>query len=368
LRILLPALQPSIPRTGVANYIRELVRAWNSLGTGVPDLVVAAACPDEFQFLGDGDPVRVSSVKVFGPGVAGRIGALHMRIPRMARAVGADVILSPNFISPLLGNCKTAVVVQDLAFVHFASTIPAPRRMYYHALVRSSIRRAAAVLVATRAMAEEVAEFEPSVASRIRIASLGVSSAHLATVPEPVNTPAGDFLCVGTLEPRKNLARVLSAHGRLCRRFRDFPDLRLVGGKGWGRRTVADMLAGHPEPGKVKLLGYLTDEELRTEYRHARGLVFCSLYEGFGLPVVEAMQHGCPVLCSRGTALAEVAAGAALLADPQETGEIEQAMLRLNDDAQLRLVLARAGRLRAREFTWERCARRTIDALKELAA
>jgi alpha-1,3-rhamnosyl/mannosyltransferase len=357
-----------MPRTGVANYIRELVRAWDRFGADVPELVVAATCPDEFGFLGGGGAVRVNPVGRHGPGTAGRIAALHFRIPEMARAVGADVVLSPNFISPILGKTPTAVVVQDLAFVHFSSTIPILRRMYYHALVRASIRGSSAVLVATRAMAEEVAEFEPSVASRIRIAPLGVSSAHLATVPDPVSAPAGDFLCVGTLEPRKNLARVLSAHGRLCRRFHDFPCLRLVGADGWGRRALVDVLDGHPNAEKVIRLGYLKDEELAAEYRNARALVFCSLYEGFGLPIVEAMQHGCPVLCSRGTALAEVAADAAILADPRESGEIEQAMLRLNEDAQLRLLLARAGRQRAREFSWERCARRTIDALKDMAA
>jgi alpha-1,3-rhamnosyl/mannosyltransferase len=131
---------------------------------------------------------------------------------------------------------------------------------------------------------------------------------------------------------------------------------------------LVDVLDGHPNAEKVIRLGYLKDEELAAEYRNARALVFCSLYEGFGLPIVEAMQHGCPVLCSRGTALAEVAADAAILADPRESGEIEQAMLRLNEDAQLRLLLARAGRQRAREFSWERCARRTIDALKDMAA
>lgn len=368
MRILLPALQPTVPRTGVANYIRELVRAWDGLGPGVSELLVAAACPDDFGFLGSAGAVRVSRAGLPGPGAAGRIAALHFRIPEMARSGRADVVLNPNFISPIFGRTPTAVVVQDLAFVHFASTVPVWRRMYYHALVRTSIRRSSAVLVATRAMAEEVAEFEPSVASRIRIAPLGVSSTHLATVPDSVNAPVGDFLCVGTLEPRKNLARVLSVHGRLCRRFPDFPNLRLVGGEGWGRRVVADVLDGHPDSQKVVRLGYLTDEELAAEYRNARALVFCSLYEGFGLPIVEAMQHGCPVLCSRGTALAEVAGDAAILADPRESGEIEQAMLRLGEDAQLRSVLARAGRQRAREFTWERCVRRTINALEDLVA
>jgi len=151
-----------MPRTGVANYIRELVRAWDRFGADVPELVVAATCPDEFGFLGGGGAVRVNPVGRHEPGAAGRIAALHFRIPEMARAVGADVILSPNFISPILGKTPTAVVVQDLAFVHFSSTIPILRRMYYHALVRASIRGSSAVLVATRAMSEEVAEFEPS--------------------------------------------------------------------------------------------------------------------------------------------------------------------------------------------------------------
>jgi len=372
-RVLLPALVAASPRTGVATYLRGLAGAWNLLDRPVPDLDLVTAEAAAYDDLESGQALRVHPLSLFPPGACGRIAALHLRIPALARRLGSDIVLSPNFISPLGGvGLPTAVVVQDLAFVHFASTIPLARRLYYGGTVRASIRHASAVLVSTRVMADEVAEFEPSVASRIRIAPLGVSSSHLATVPERTENHRGrhqgGLLCVGTLEPRKNLARVLSAHGRLCRRFSAIPPLRLVGAAGWDERAFAAALAEHPAPNRVIRLGFLPSSELAAEYRNARALIFCSLYEGFGLPVVEAMRHGCPVLCSRGTALAEVAGEAALLAAPDQVGDIEAGMLRLIEDDALVDALAAAGRERARQFTWERCARRTIDALEEVLA
>ena len=116
----------------------------------------------------------------------------------------------------------------------------------------------------------------------------------------------------------------------------------------------------------MKRLGYLSTEDLVAEYDRALGLVFCSLYEGFGLPILEAMSRGCPVITSRGTATEEVAGDAALLVDPLVTGEIEGAMARLHDDAGLRRSLAERGRTRVREFSWTRCAEATIDALREV--
>jgi len=365
--VLLAALVPMSQRTGVANYVRGLVGAWSAATGDPPELVVVTGEPGELGFIADDQVVKLLPLGTVRGGAIGRALVLQTAIPALARSVNADVVLTPNFLAPRWGAVRgTAVVVQDLAFARFPSTIPFARRMYYLARVRSSIRRAAAVLVSTQTMAADVTEFEPTVASRIRIAPLGVSSTHLETDSGAIERPDGGFLCVGTLEPRKNLARVLSAHGRLCRRFPGFPPLRLVGASGWGEREVADALAGHPDPKRVVRLGFCSDSELIVEYRRARALVFCSIYEGFGLPVVEAMSHGCPVLCSRGTALAEVAGDAALLVSPDDVGEIEQGMLRLALDPALRVRLAEVGRARAARFSWDECARRTIGALEEL--
>lgn len=172
---------------------------------------------------------------------------------------------------------------------------------------------------------------------------------------------------VGTLEPRKNLARLLAAHGNLCRQDSGFPGLRVVGGKGWEDEGIWEAVAGHPDPDRLHLLGYRSPEELIAEYDHALAFVFPSLYEGFGLPVLEAMARGCPVLTSRGIATEEVAQGAALLVDPREIGDIERGLHRLAVDPSLRRRLRVAGRSRVAEFSWERCARLTLEGLRELA-
>jgi glycosyltransferase involved in cell wall biosynthesis len=121
----------------------------------------------------------------------------------------------------------------------------------------------------------------------------------------------------------------------------------------------------HPRPDRLVRLGYVTSEELRAEYDSALALVFPSMYEGFGLPIVEAMARGCPVLTSRGIATEEVAGGAAVLVDPLETGEIERGLELLADDADLRRRLAGRGRARAAVFTWDVCARRTLEGLRQ---
>jgi glycosyltransferase involved in cell wall biosynthesis len=368
MRVLIPALVPQRRPAGVAIYVRELVRAWGQ-SASAPELVVVTPEPQRFEEYARSGVVKVWPISGSFGSEAGRAIALQLRIPRIAREVGADVILTPNFLAPYsTGGIPTAVVVQDLAFRRFPSTVPLARRLYYLSCVGASIRSASVLLVTTRTVGAELAEFEPSVASRIRTTPLGVSFSHLETVSDQNRPSNGSFLCVGTLEPRKNLARVLTAHGRLCRQFPDFPALRLVGAAGWGNGEVESVLSGHPDPGRVVRLGYCSDEELMVEYRRARALVFCSLYEGFGLPIAEAMHHGCPILCSAGTALAEVAGGAATLVDPLEVGEIESGMHRLAEDGGLCARLSLRGKQRAGNFTWAGCARRTIDALEELRA
>jgi alpha-1,3-rhamnosyl/mannosyltransferase len=174
------------------------------------------------------------------------------------------------------------------------------------------------------------------------------------------------FLFVGTLEPRKNLVRLLIAHGNQCRWDPAFPKLHLVGGKGWEDRAILRAVAGHPDPSRIVLLGYCSDEQLRNEYDRALALLFPSLYEGFGLPILEAMTRSCPVLTSRGIATEEVAGDAALLVDPLDVGAIERGMRDLARDPDLRRRLSEAGPSRARRFSWDRCARATLEGLREL--
>jgi glycosyltransferase involved in cell wall biosynthesis len=372
LRIVLPALQVTPDPTGVGVYTRELVRGWSQVAPGDLELVVLAPQPECFGFLTAESGIEVRHVRLWREDAWGRMVANHTIVSHCAKAEKADVVLAPNFVAPLTGSFERAVMVHDLAFRRHPETTTWAKRTYYRTLVPLSIRRSARVLVSTRTVADEIEAWMPDVGPSIRIAPEGVSPNFLAHEdeesprPEPIADRRRDLLFVGTLEPRKNLVRILSAHGNLCRTDATFPSLRLVGGKGWRDAAIERALGDHPDPTRVHRLGYLTTEQLRDEYDRALGLVFCSLYEGFGLPILEAMTRGCPVITSRGTATEEVAGGAALLVDPVQTGEIENAMARLVGDRGLRRTLAERGRNRAREFSWSRCAQATIDALREI--
>ena len=372
MRIVLPALQVEPKLTGVGMYTRELVRGWSRVAADDLELIVAAPHPASFDFLPEGSGIRVVPVRLWRDDAWGRMLANHTVIAHVARNERADVVLAPNFVAPLRGRFERVVMVHDLAFRRHPETTTFAKRSYYRAFVPPSIRRSARVLVSTQSVAEEITEWMPDVGPSIRIAPEGVSPAFLENEDEGIRRPRPtqerrrELLFVGTLEPRKNLVRILSAHGRLCRRDRDFPALRLVGGKGWKDAAIERALGDHPDPARVKRLGYLSTEQLVAEYDRALGLVFCSLYEGFGLPILEAMSRGCPVVTSRGTATEEVAGDAAVLVDPTSTGDIENAMARLVGDEGLRRSLAERGRRRVHEFSWTRCAEATIDALREV--
>jgi glycosyltransferase involved in cell wall biosynthesis len=376
LRVLIPALQVGPGQTGVGGYTLELVRGMISqVQPDDEEIIVAAPQLEAFAFLAGRPGFRTEKISLPAAGPGGRMMAIHTRVPALGQRLGVDVVLAPNFIAPVWGRFATAATVHDLTFLRFPKTTPLAKRLYYTAAVRLTLRRAARIFVDSRTIADEVVDFAPHVAEKLRLAPLGVAPAYLengdragSPAPSVQRARRDHFLFVGTLEPRKNLVRLLIAHGNQCRGDPLFPELRLVGGRGWRDEGIRRALASHPDPSRVLRLGYRDVAELRAEYDTALALLFPSLYEGFGLPVVEAMARGCPVLTSRGIATEEVAGGAALLVDPSDGEELERGMRRLVDDPGLRRRLADAGHVRAREFSWERCARATLDGLRELRA
>jgi glycosyltransferase involved in cell wall biosynthesis len=262
-------------------------------------------------------------------------------LPRAAR--DDDVLHCPTFRGPLRARPPVVVTLHDLAFLRHADAFPAWHRLSARALVGPVARRADAVVAVSEFTKREAAEL------------LGVPSARIVVVPngvEPVFTPhgpaaEGDYvLAVGTLEPRKNLARVAEA-ARLAG-----VELRVAGAEGWG---------GVDAPGR---LGFVPDPELAALYRGARCLLYPSLYEGFGIPVLEAMACGTPVVTSRAGACEEVAGGAAVLVDPLDPEAIAAG---IGEAERRREELRALGFARAAEFTWTRAADAVEALWRELA-
>jgi glycosyltransferase involved in cell wall biosynthesis len=288
-------------------------------------------------------------------GGAGRVVAVARDVlwypvvlPWQARRARLDLVHCTIFRGPLRAPVPTVVTVHDLAVLRHPEAFPAWTRLYARTWLRPTLR--AARRIAT------VSEFS----KRETVALAGVPPDRIDVVPnavDPVFSPdgpaaAGDYaLAVGTLEPRKNLDAAIEA-ARLAG-----IELRVVGAAGWG---------GVRADGRgVRRLGRVGDEELAGLYRGARCLVYPSLYEGFGIPVAEAMACGCPVVTSVGSAMAEVAGDAAVLADPHDSRALADGISEAGDR---RDELARLGLERAGAFTWERTAAAAVACYRKAIA
>jgi glycosyltransferase involved in cell wall biosynthesis len=174
-------------------------------------------------------------------------------------------------------------------------------------------------------------------------------------------------LFVGTIQPRKNIARLLAAYQQLSRRHLLGWDLVLAGAPGWQSTPLLEQASDLVDQGRVHFLGYLPDTELPPLLSGATFFAFPSLFEGFGLPVLEAQSYGVPVLTSNHSSLPEVAGKGALLVDPTNVDAIADAMLRLSQDETLRQQLVAAGYANLQRFSWEKAARQTLAVLCEAA-
>jgi glycosyltransferase involved in cell wall biosynthesis len=279
-----------------------------------------------------------------------------------SRSSGA--FLSTNsYLTAWMTRIPTAVVVYDLVAFVDAETAQARAARIERATIGRAVRRAGAFLCISEATRRDLVARFPTTAGRARVVPLAADP-RFAAPGEPASLGVPYVLGVGTLEPRKNLVRLIEAWAALPREARGDHVLALVGPTGWD--VDATLAAAHAHPDDVRLLGFVSDDELAALYAGATAFAYPSTYEGFGLPVLEAMAAGAPVITSSVSSLPEVAADAALLVDPHDVREIRDALERLLGDAALRESLRGRGRARAAGFSWERTARETRDVLRGL--
>lgn len=286
----------------------------------------------------------------------------QFRLPALALAQGVDVLHSLGYVAPLRLRRPSVVTVHDVHHLAHGRPRELPRRLLLARMIRASVRRAAAVITVSRFSRGEVARAYGLPASRIDVV-YEAPHPHLAdgtAEPSGSRGPSGTYLLAfGGVTPNKNLERLLAAFALARERHGVDQQLVLVGRLPAGLDTAR---AG------VVTTGYLAEPELAGMLRRADALVFPSLYEGFGLPVLEAMAAGVPVVCSNAAAIPEVAGTAAVYFDPDDVEAMAAKIAMVAQDPALRAALAERGRERAASFTWEHAARETIAVYRRVTS
>jgi len=378
-------------RAGIGRYTRELVSALLAMDRSHHYTLFAAVgdLPDD-RWLREvdrlqairGSRLAIRSVPVSDEWLARLWHRLRLPIPVELIAGQFDVFYSPDFtLPPTRPDAHTLLTVHDLSFMHHPDAFVPPLRRYLERVVPRSIGRADIVLADSSHTRSDLMELFDVPPSKIRVITPGVDTRFRPDSPADSRNPhsglqglrerygVGDepyILSVGTLQPRKNYVRLIKAFSRM-KATGESDDgtpspmqLLIAGGRGWLYEEILDAADKHDG---VRVLGFVDDEDLPALYREAELFAFPSLYEGFGLPVLEAMACGVPVVCSNTSSLPEVAGNAALLFDPLDVEELSAAMARGLEDEALRQRMTERGLAQAARFTWQRSAQQLLDAI-----
>lgn len=282
---------------------------------------------------------------------------------------------SPNYM--LFRHVGPSIAtLHDFSWVHFPEYHPRERIDLMRREMPRTYRQATAFITDSEFVKREAMQLAGLASERIHVVPLGVDPAYRPMAPTEIGPTlirhgleAGQYLlAVSTLEPRKNLVRLLQAYGALEPSLRSRFPLVLVGVRGWHAESIECLATRLEATGDLRRLGYVPESDLPAIYGGARAFAFVSLHEGFGLPPLEAMASGVPVLCSNATSLPEVVGDAARLVDPLDESAIRQGLEQVLTDDPWREAAVAAGLARATAFTWQRCVRETLQVYRKVVA
>lgn len=372
MRIALNARILQSPRTGIGHYVAELASALATEqglelslfhGWGWSPELPAAAMPGYSQ---------VAPWLRQIPGAYQARRWLEQRRFDQGQPAAIDLYHEPS-LWPLEFEGPTVMTLHDLTHLHYPSTQPPARLKEIERRLGAGVEQARLILTDSQFIADEAQDYFGLPRDRFVVAPLGVAPRfHPREHAELEHSlavhglqPQGYFLCVGTLEPRKNLSQALQAHEQLPPALRQRYPLLIVGMAGWEQGQFSDTLQKALASGHVRLLGYLPDEQVAQLVAGARALIFPSLYEGFGLPVLEAMASGTPVVVTRRSAMPEVAGMAGNYVEPGDVHGLNSTMLRLIDDEPHWQACREAGLQQAGRFSWRHCAQITARTYRQ---
>lgn len=386
MRFALNATQVRAAKSGVGQYIHALAEAMSAPLAESCDRLTVLCSPENEQNYRPAPQLIAGAESHVTTRVWGlpqrlkplRLAHQHLALPGFVAKAGFDVLHgASNFLPAFRARgCRYVVTIHDLSYHVHPERCPPARRAYWYAMTARTVAVADAIIADSENTRRDLLRFFPKLnrpgAPPLHVVPL---ASHRRFSPAPAGseterpaslTPLGGrpyLLYVGTLEPGKNLVRAIEAFDRIADRFPDHL-LVLAGDRGWMFEDIFRAMSHARATDRIVHLGHVTDDTVVDLMRHCEAFVYPSRYEGFGLPPLEAMACGAPVVCSNAASLPEVTGDAALSVDPDRPGDLEDALAAVLGDPALRARLRTAGLVRAASFDWRTTASRTLGVYR----
>lgn len=365
MRVLIDAHMVGSRETGNETYVVNLLSNLAQL----PDVRCAAAVVPGTELP---TSLRSTGIEVLPLRPPGNWIRLTYAQPKMCRRWQAD-ILHVTYVGPFFVSCPLVVSVHDLSFKRYPEFFSPRDRLLFATLLPFTLRRASAVVTLSGHAKQEILALFPSLEGRVHVTPLAPSALFRPIGEEQLHRVVqsrygirSDFiLAVGNLQPRKNLLRLISAFASIRRQVEPI-QLVVTGKAQWQSSAVYAAVRHLGLEHDVVFTGYVSDEDLVLLYNAAKVFVYPSIYEGFGLPILEAMACGTPTVTSNTSAMPEVAENAAILVDPYQVNEIAEAIWTILSRPDLAQHLSEQGLQRAAQFSWEKTAQQTLEIYRNV--
>jgi glycosyltransferase involved in cell wall biosynthesis len=293
--------------------------------------------------------------------------------PLALRRLSPDLYHALAFAGPIFGHGRMVVTVYDVSFRRYPEAFNPLKRFYLSLMTGVTLRNSKMAIAISRSTKEDIVRFWDIPEEKVAVAYGGVSGEFHPLPDEQVEAfrrkwglPKEYLLYLGTLEPRKNLVRLVRAYARAYRIDSSLPPLVIAGARGWYYQDIFETVHELYMDSRVIFPGFIPDEDLPLWYNAAGMFIYPSLFEGFGLPVLEAMACGTPVIASNTSSIPEVVGEAGILIPPEEEANIAEAILSLWKDRDLRSELSRRGMAQAALFSWDKTAKATVEVYRKV--
>lgn len=359
-------------KVGISEYVAELL--WQFEKRKNQDIKLKIYLKDNPQY-GLPEESENWNYAVFGPKKMWTQVALPAKL--FLEREKPQVFFSPAHYAPRFSPGPVVISIMDLAFFHFPEMFSKKDLYQLHKWTEYSVKKAAKIITISNATKNDIIKLYRIPGSKIHVVYPGIKESvtltpHIFPMEElqrKYNISSNYILFVGTLQPRKNIVRAIEAFSKVISQQTEKDPLQfvIVGRKGWLYEDILKAPQKYGVEERVKFLDFVPDEDLPQLYHNAQCFLWPSLYEGFGLPVVEAMAHGTPVITSNTSSLPEAGGDAAVYVDPKDTDDIAKKLKEVLESKKLREDMKTKGKKHVATFSWEKAARETLQILQETA-